>query len=171
MAAQEILDLFVQVQILTGQLVNKKKQLVHVSDHEIEEILDQVPVNAIRLGNVQIKGDSFRLRAFKQNGIQCHLCGLKATRFSLNYHEKNNGYVLILYGMDSWTPEPVEFTVDHIIPRAKRGSGDLDNTRTMCAPCNQVLGRLMTIRKEIRGRRRAKKMRLQTKTIRPFKQG
>lgn len=144
---------------------------MHVSNHEIAGILDQVPVNLIHLGNVRIKGDSFRLRAFKQNGVQCSLCGLKATYFSLNYHKENDGHVLILYGLDSWTPEPVEFTVDHIEPKAKGGSGDLDNTRTMCAPCNQLLGRLMTIRKELRSRRKMKKMRAKTKTIRPFKQG
>jgi len=149
--------------------MNKKKYLVHISDHEIEEILDQVPVRWIKIGNIQVKGNSFRLRSFKQNGTQCHLCGLKAPYFSLNYHKENEGHVLILYGVDSWTAKLIEFTVDHIKPKAKMGSRDLDNTRTMCAPCNQILGRLMMIRKEIRARRRLKKTRAQTKTIRPFK--
>ena len=155
-----------KVRTLPPVLVNKKKHLVPLTDHKIEEILDQVPVNWVKLGIIQIKGDSFRLRAFKQNGTQCYLCGLKATHFSLNYHKENEGHVLILYGADSWTVEPVEFTVDHIEPKAKGGSRDLDNTRTMCAPCNQILGRLMMIRKEIRARRRLKKIRAQTKTIR-----
>ena len=151
--------------------MNKQKHLVFVSDHKIEETLDQVPVELIHIGNVRVRGDSLKLICFKEHGTQCYLCGLKATHFTLYYHTKNNGHLLILYGLDSWTKNPVEFTVDHIVPRSKGGKGDLDNVRTMCAPCNQLLGRLLIIRKELRAIRRLKKQRKLVKKVRPFKQG
>lgn len=152
--------------------MNKRKHLVSISEHTIEEVLGSVPSEEwIRFGNVRVRGDSLKLRCFKEHGTQCQLCGLKATYFALDYHTKNQGHVLTLYGLDSWTKDPVEFTVDHIVPRSKGGSGELHNTRTMCASCNQLLGRLLIVRKDLSAVRRLKKQRKLVKTIRPFKQG
>ena len=152
--------------------MNKKSQLVRVSEHAIDKILALVPDNHwIDLDGGRIKGDTLKLRCFKEHGTQCHLCGLKATYFALDYHTKNDGYILTLYGADSWTKDDIEFTVDHIIPRSKGGKGEPENIQTMCAPCNQLLGRLLTFRKELKAKRRMREQRKLVKTVRPFKQG
>lgn len=87
----------------------------------------------------------------KRDGAQCHYCGHPLSRFY-------NRCVAIEYHADYWyTPEAGDqcpgyyptfesflpdgckpIHIDHKLPRAKGGSGRLDNLVLSCADCNQA---------------------------------
>ena len=69
---------------------------MYVSEHTIEEVLDVVP-KQLHFGNVRVRGDSLKLRCFKEHGTQCYLCGLKATHFTLYYHTKTRKLVVLKF--------------------------------------------------------------------------
>lgn len=81
---------------------------------------------------------SLRLRTFVTKGTVCPHCGAKATHFALerNWHSpKTFRYHLNLWGFNA-EGEEILFTHDHVIPKARGGADELENTQTMCGPCN-----------------------------------
>jgi 5-methylcytosine-specific restriction endonuclease McrA len=67
-----------------------------------------VPVQTVKDAR-QVVTSSIRLKVFARDGHKCLSCGTKA---------------------------PLE--VDHIIPVAHGGSGQMDNLQTLCKPCNRA---------------------------------
>ncbi len=128
---------------------DKKNPYVRHSTVEISVVLA-----AIRAGlrvdpspNAKIKADingqqvgvsSLRLRTFEQKGTVCKCCGLEATHFAVerNHADERNGnpYHINLYGVRDGGE--VLFTHDHTIARSLGGRDSIDNTETMCLPCN-----------------------------------
>lgn len=110
------------------------------SSAELEPILNLIrrgkkePINGISVGI-----SSLRLRTFAFKGTKCASCGLIATHFAVERDKaaaKNNkSYHINLYGRKEYGIE-VLFTHDHILARSLGGLDALDNTQTMCSPCN-----------------------------------
>jgi len=84
---------------------------------------------------------SKRYLNFKRNGCVCVECGLEGTYFALEKHkyQRTPKYHFNLYGKDEKGKE-IMLTKDHIMPRAKGGSEDLDNFQPMCSTCNTRKG-------------------------------
>lgn len=84
---------------------------------------------------------SKRYLNFKRNGLVCVECGLEGTYFALEKHkyQKTPKYHFNLYGKDE-NGEEVMLTKDHIMPKAKGGTDELDNFQPMCAKCNTRKG-------------------------------
>ncbi|AND74991.1 hypothetical protein pf16_68 [Pseudomonas phage pf16] len=108
----------------------------------LEEVLPSIPFRERRLiGGQMVRAESLRMRTFKEKGQVCAACGLKATHFAIErqVHLKEGPYHINMYGVDADGDE-VLFTHDHIQPRSKGGADHIDNTQTMCGPCNWTKG-------------------------------
>jgi hypothetical protein len=86
---------------------------------------------------------SLRLRTFAIRGTTCAECGLKAKFFALERTVKKRGkpdsYHLNLWGVAP-DGEEILFTHDHILARCLGGVDRIENTQTMCSPCNAIKG-------------------------------
>lgn len=74
--------------------------------------------------------NSLRLQTFKEKGTVCSLCGKVATHFTISFQEKHLDYHLNLFSGNTL------MTHDHIVARSLGGPDHLDNSRTLCGPCN-----------------------------------
>lgn len=80
-----------------------------------------------------------RLRVFAHKGYTCAVCGCVGTKFLET--EGRNGDI----HRDLYTDDLVLMTIDHIIPKVKGGSDDMDNLRPCCTVCNAEKGRTTDI--------------------------
>lgn len=73
---------------------------------------------------------------------RCVSCGLTGSRFYVEKHHESDGkFHLNLYAIDSSNNE-VLMTRDHIVALADGGEDTMENSQTMCAPCNERKGSL-----------------------------
>lgn len=93
-----------------------------------------VPFASDRSGKterIMVKVSSLRLRTFALKGTKCSCCGLEATHFNIECAVANkNQWHLNLYAGD------ILFTHDHTLSRGMGGADAIENTTTMCYPCN-----------------------------------
>lgn len=75
-----------------------------------------------------------RLQVFYHKGCACVSCDKVATHIALG-KDKGGGLHFDLYD-----DEGNAFTIDHIQPKSKGGSNDLDNLQPMCKTCNEDKG-------------------------------
>jgi len=74
------------------------------------------------------------IRVFYNKGCTCVECGIAGTLVALG-RDKGGGLHL-----DVYTDDFYPLTVDHILPKSKGGSDDLDNLQPMCCLCNWSKG-------------------------------
>lgn len=67
---------------------------------------------------------------------KCVCCGLEGTHFILTKFSWDKDVSLVFYHISK--DLRMLMTVDHIIPRALRGSNDISNLQTMCHSCNNL---------------------------------
>ena len=79
------------------------------------------------------KGNSLRLRTFKETGTMCPICEAQATHWVLTFTAPGQAHLNLMGNRD------VLFTHDHIVPLAQGGEDRIHNTHTMCGPCNWFL--------------------------------
>ena len=105
---------------------------------EIRRRMDEYPRPKTEVNGQIVKIHSLRLRTFAIHGTVCSSCGLHATHFAVERTSKNtnhSSYHINLYGINSDGRE-VLFTHDHTLARALGGKDSIENTTTMCSPCN-----------------------------------
>jgi 5-methylcytosine-specific restriction endonuclease McrA len=92
-----------------------------------------------------INVNSLRLHIFKLKGIRCVKCGISGTFFikertplKPNSKRQDDFYHLNLYAVVD--DREILMTKDHIIPKSKGGSNQIENLQTMCVNCNHVKG-------------------------------
>jgi 5-methylcytosine-specific restriction endonuclease McrA len=105
------------------------------------EILEKINFEGhIKMDGDILKASSLRYKTFHK-GHTCVSCGLEGLYFAKERTQgsKEEIYHLNLYGI---TPEGKEMlmTKDHILPKSKGGTDDLDNLQTMCHRCNGKKG-------------------------------
>jgi 5-methylcytosine-specific restriction endonuclease McrA len=76
-----------------------------------------------------------RLRVFAEKGYTCAICGRVGTKFLETAGRTGDMH------RDLYTEDLVLMTIDHIIPKVKGGSEDMDNLRPCCSLCNWEKGR------------------------------
>ena len=87
-------------------------------------------------GEKEVGVKSNRLRCFKFHGIECKHCGIVGVFFAIERsHEGHDTWHLNLYAHNQYGHE-VLMTADHIVPRSRGGSNELENLQTLCTKCN-----------------------------------
>jgi hypothetical protein len=104
----------------------KRARTVLQSGHE-------VGVSSLRL-------QTFARASTSKKGIHCKACGIRAQFFAV---ESFTGSLLPsthvnLYGVKDGVE--VLFTHDHVLPKARGGKDNLNNSQVMCQPCNSRKG-------------------------------
>lgn len=75
-----------------------------------------------------------RLRVFYNKGCKCVECGIEGTILALGKDVGGNTHI------DVYTDDLYPLTIDHILPKSKGGSNELDNLQPMCCLCNWAKG-------------------------------
>ena len=89
-----------------------------------------IPVGNIGINNlIKYKGHP-RLRVFFHKGLKCVSCHREG-RYLIKTVDPGGGYHIDLYTKDFHL-----MTIDHIHPKSKGGSNELDNLQPMCKRCN-----------------------------------
>lgn len=104
--------------------------------------------NLIELNGDFISVNSVRLYTYKIHGVKCKFCGLEGTFFAKERQKSKTGnphgkWHLNLYAIDENNYE-IMITSDHIIPKSKGGSEQIENRQPLCMKCNLKKGNKMS---------------------------
>lgn len=133
-------------------MINHSQQYIRHSTASIDDVLPKIldviakidarkKIDKILVNGVEVNAKSLRLRTFALKGLVCACCGRKATHFALERTFGADSYHLNLWATD---PDGDEYlmTHDHILARSLGGLDRIENTQTMCSPCNAEKGKL-----------------------------
>ena|ERR1035437_519425 len=98
----------------------------------------QKPIKAL-INGVTINVKSLRLQTFLEKGTVCVKCGRIGTHFAVERSTNQEVYHLNLWATDEQGDEYL-MTHDHILARSLGGADKIENTQTMCSPCNAEKG-------------------------------
>lgn len=104
-------------------------------------ILDPAITKATILGQ-SVGVGSLRLQTFAIKGLECSSCGVKATHFAVEGHERPDGSLPQSYHLNLWADRThldkgeMLMTHDHTLSRGLGGKDHIDNCTTMCSKCN-----------------------------------
>jgi len=89
----------------------------------------------------RVRLTSSRYKVYATKGCVCAECGLHGKFFALeqSLSQKTDKFHFNLYGYSRYGEE-IMLTVDHIIPKSKGGTDDLDNKQCLCFRCNNKKG-------------------------------
>jgi 5-methylcytosine-specific restriction endonuclease McrA len=127
----------------------KTNGCLHLAQFDVDEILaqrrptwdDQKQV-FFAGRRLKVRLNSIRYHVFAQSRT-CACCNRKGTMMLLDVHHCRTG---LMYSRAHFNLYAVEdsklilMTVDHIIPRSRGGTDDLDNLQTLCTKCNSIKG-------------------------------
>lgn len=113
--------------------------MYHIKFLDLDYVINNIGIYQVKkINGLRISLNSKRLRVFKEKGITCVQCGAIATIASIDMHCKDNRLIdphINLYGI---YPDNSVFvlTQDHIIPKSKNGTNNIENLQPMCCKCN-----------------------------------
>lgn len=98
-----------------------------------------------------LKATSLRYKVF-HNSLKCCTCGIEGKYFAKerSLPVVSDKFHLNLYAVNEEGKE-ILMTKDHIIPKSKGGSDNLENMQTMCEICNNKKGNHMEKEDGIKG--------------------
>ena len=103
------------IELETKKLTFKQKVAIKMHcEQKIQDFLIKRGLNVFRLTNQDPVPDSIRYRVLKESGGRCALCGA--------------------------TKKETLLDIDHIKPRSKGGTNNIENLQVLCAKCNRSKG-------------------------------
>lgn len=117
----------------------KRNGYYRLGEYELNEVFPFITQRTGRYmrnyGEFSVLMNSSRYRVFERQ-IACVSCGIRGLFFALERQLPNTEMPHFnMYGLDAKMRE-ILMTQDHIIPRSKGGTNQMDNLQTMCERCN-----------------------------------
>ena len=101
----------------------------------LDRIRTRQKPSKVNVNGQMINTKSLRLQTFAEKGLVCSCCGRIGTHFALERGVNTTAYHMNLWSIDEHGDEYL-MTHDHILARSLGGADNLNNTQTMCSPCN-----------------------------------
>jgi 5-methylcytosine-specific restriction endonuclease McrA len=102
----------------------------------VDEVLGLVRIEdphlkarAVVLGH-KVKVSTLRLQSFKLHGTACVTCGIAGAAFFVERTNQETPH------LNLYTADNILMTRDHIVATADGGLDTIENSQTMCFPCN-----------------------------------
>ncbi|MAG26472.1 hypothetical protein CMI47_13065 [Candidatus Pacearchaeota archaeon] len=137
---------------------SKNYKKIILAEFPVDIILNLVEKRHVYFGKFRIYMNSIKLCVFKEKNAICQFCKLRATIFKLcvflpkdisikeAIEMQNFKHAFFnIYGEPQRSTER-EFTLDHIVARANKGTNDISNLQPTCAKCNNLKGAIDNMR-------------------------
>lgn len=122
--------------------LNCPKHLVRDKIYPIDTIINHWKKNT--LGGKRVHRSSKKMKVFKEHGTDCIYCGVKGSFFAVERHKK--GARKTEWHLNLYAKLPTGgarlMTMDHVKPKSKGGSNQVNNLRPACEYCNTRKGSL-----------------------------
>lgn len=117
---------------------NPQIKIKNINKRKLRRMMDKSEIGSDGI-EYKIMPNSDRYILFKEKGLVCPICGLKATKAILMKERNGNKRAHFeFYGEKDG--ELILFSKDHIFPKSKGGLDIQENYQPMCQPCNGTKG-------------------------------
>ena len=131
-----------RVQMDIARMKDRKK-LVHIGEFHVDDVFPHITRNDEKHEYI-VDGESYMVRmnsdryfVFRDNNC-CVSCGIEGTKMILDLNPGDQSPHFNLYGEEAG--RLVLMTKDHIVPKSRGGSDEIQNYATMCSICNNLKG-------------------------------
>lgn len=120
------------------------KNLEWVYDMDLEDYIrsEYYMLGSFTLGKYGVKGiKGHRAQVVARDNFTCSCCGRKADKVALVRHKNQaTTHVYMSFFAVEEDGKYIEYTKDHIIPKALGGMNSMNNYQCMCQSCNATKG-------------------------------
>jgi len=124
-------------------VVRRQQKIVVGEPIPVAEFLGLIPSKlvihegmVVSYHNRRVGLDGFKWRVFKDKGVKCKHCGRQGKVVLLEKSFKNNDPPRFnLYAIKD-DGSLLLMTIDHIVPKSRGGSNELNNLQPLCCECN-----------------------------------
>lgn len=121
--------------------LKKLAKIKNIPLTNVEKKIASIIITEYPLSYLEKYREHRRLKVFCLKGTKCSNCDATGTRL-IKRRDVTSAHI------DLYTRDFRMITVDHILPKSKGGSNNIENLRPMCCICNSRRGSEITLKDE-----------------------